>query len=387
MHNQKKDAYIVVILSILIFLMLGVGMYFVKKGTDTTAETEVAETQPTIEDVAILESFDAFIADDLAAAKDAALAVPKVFWINEDATVAPEPNPECYGSTTDPASLQWLIDEAAELLDGQELTFSTDVEIMKNSEVLYYLDDSTLVITWYQVFDNYAYTISEIKINHPSQFRRHVSDNDYNSPKCYPVESMAAEVNAVVASTADHYLGRNFGITVYDGIVYQIKYSERVDSCFVDSNGDLIFKPAGSFSTQEEAQAFVDENDIDFGLAFGPILIDNGELCVPNYYILGEINDKYARCALCQKDELHYLIVTANAYNPYYAAPTIKTFAKNVATLDVEKAYTLDGGFTGAIVMNDEKVSLLRDDLARPTGDMIYFATATPSATNETGSD
>ena len=49
----------------------------------------------------------------------------------------------------------------------------------------------------------------------------------------------------------------------------------------------------------EAAQAFVDENDIQFSLAFGPILVDNGVRCEPDMYYLGEINDKYPRVALC----------------------------------------------------------------------------------------
>ena len=338
-------------------------------------------TEPPV--YAIMDDFDAKVSDDISAAYDAAYNVKKTFWIEETADVAPKPNESCYGESTDISSLQWLLDDAAELLDGQETVFSTDIEILPGSTVTYYLDDSIFAVTWQQVIDNYAYTFSEVKISHPSQFRRYLAGNEYDSDYSHPVSRMGNYANAVMASSADFYRGRNHGIIVYQGQVMRTNYSDLVDTCFIDKNGDLIFVPAGELIGMEAAQAFVDEHNIDFSLAFGPILVEDGVRCEPDMYYLGEINDKYPRVALCQKDTLHYIVVAANAKQGYFKSITIHTFAENIAKLNCEKAYALDGGKTGTIAMHGKALNPLQENHEKWISDIIYFATAIPSTDSE----
>lgn len=390
MDNSKKNTVWTIILVVTMVLALAaVSLAFKMVKEAEAAEAEVQETVgPEVhEDVTIMDSFDALYAEAQTDAKEAALSVPKVFWLSDDTTVAPEPDQACYGSTKDPTTLQWLIDEAATLLNGQELIFNTDVKIFKGSEVTYYLDDSILAICWKQVFDNYVYTMAEVKVSHPSQFRRHLVNNDYKSKALQTTQYMSIKVNAVVAASGDFYRTRKYGITVNDGVVTRFKYANTVDNCFVDENGDLILTPRGTFETKEACQSFVDENNIQFGLAFGPILVENGEQCEPAYYALGEVNQGYPRCALCQVDTLHYLVVTGNGKAPYFDSPTIHTFAKNVAALGVKTAYALDGGQTGAIVMNDKLMNPISLSKNRAISDCLFFATALTTQTGETGSE
>lgn len=327
----------------------------------------------------IMDNFDTIIEAHVAQAHDAALDVKKVYWIEDDAEIAPKPNENCYGETNDPSSLQWLLDDAAEILDGQEIVFSTDIEIYPNSTVTYYLDESIFVITWQQLMDNFVYTFSEVKVSHPSQFRRHLAGNEYNSDYTHPVSRMGNQTNAVMASSADYYRGRNHGIIVYQGEVKRAKYAELVDTCFIDADGNLILVPAGELVGMEAAQAFVDEHNIDFSLAFGPILVDDGVRCEPDNYYLGEVNDNYPRAALCQKDDLHYIIVVANGKDSYWNRPTIHDFANRIDELNCQKAYTLDGGRTGTIAMHGKALNPVQGH-ERWITDIIYFATAIPSA-------
>lgn len=326
----------------------------------------------------IMDNFDTMVNEHIAAAHDATYEVDRVFWIPESAESAPKPNTSCYGEATDPKSLQWLLDEAAEILDGQELLFSTETEIFPGSKITYYLDESIVVITWQEVLDNYLYTLSEVKITHPSQFRRYLGGNEYNSDYMHPASRMSNMANAVMASSADYYRARNHGIIVYDGEVKRTDYAELVDACFIDGNGDMILVPAGEINGNEEAQAFVDAHNIDFSLAFGPILVNDGVRCEPEYYyLLGEINDEYPRAALCQKDKLHYVVITANGQFCYWDSITLHEFAKCIDELNFQKAYTLDGGRTGTIVMNGKALNPVESE--RWISDIIYFATAIPS--------
>ena len=378
MSNQKKhnSIWTIVLIISIIFAAASVG-FLVSGMISAAAQPEPTEPPTPTEPMRaeIMDAYDVIVADAITEAYEAAKEVKKVYWIDEDALVAPMPNPACYGETEDPTSLQWLLDEAAEILDGQDLVFHTGIEIAPLSKITYYLDESIFVITWLEVRANFVYTFSEVKVTHPSQFRRHLANNEYDSDYSHPVSRMGNMVNAVMAASADFYRGRNHGIIVYQGEVKRANYSDRVDTCFVDKNGNLILVPAGELITVEEAQAFVDEHEIDFSLAFGPILVKDGVRCDPKQYYLGEVTGKYPRAALCQMDQLHYVVVTANSQHSYRTFPTINNFADQIETIGAQSAYTLDGGQTGTIAMRGKALNPLQSS-ERWISDIIYWGTA-----------
>ncbi len=333
--------------------------------------------------VSLGDKFDMYLTNRISSALDGVLSVRKVYWLSDEDLVAPEPDPASFGSTPDPASLQWLLDGAADLLEGQELYFTTETQLMPDTEVLYYWDDTILTITWKEIHHDCVYTFSEVKIAHPSQFRRYFPEGTYNHRSLYSTTSMAALSNAVVASSGDFYKNRPQGIVTYQGEVCRSTSLNLIDTCFVDDKGDLILKPAGSFENEEQVKQFVDENNISFSLCFGPILVEDGVQCEPPYYPLGEVNEHYSRAALCQMDELHYLLITANADWIYVKDPTIHRFAQRVAAFGCEAAYTLDGGQTAVIAMNDRLINHVLFGYQRPISDMIYFGTALPELNPE----
>ena len=303
--------------------------------------------------------------------------VKKVFWLKDEDLVAPEPDQSKFGETDDPSTLQWLLDAAAELLEGQELYFSTETQIIPGTKVRYYLDDTILSITWKETHDYSVYTFSEVKIAHPSQFRRFLAGGEYGSEKQFITSEMAASVNAVVASSGDFYRFREFGAVVYEGQVRRVR-GDLTDTCLIDDQGNLHFFRKGEVLDVETAQAYVDEHNIRFSLTFGPVLIDDGVRCEPNHYLLGEIGEHYARAGLCQMDNLHYLLATANTEGAYQQVPTLHQFAATLLTTGCDKAFALDGGQTAAIVMNDELINRVVYGYQRKISDIIYFATAIP---------
>lgn len=326
-------------------------------------------------DYAITDRYHMFMTNTLSDALDGVLSIKKVYWLNDDDLVAPEPNQDCYGSTDDPSTLQWLLDDAAELLDGQQTLFSTDVELFRGSKVLYYLDETILAITWKQVMDNTVYTISEVRIADPSQFRRFLADGQYASGSKYKPSEMAISVNAVVAANGDFYSFRKTGIIVYDSRLMRME-GNRLDTCFIAGNGDLLFAHRGQMTDQQEVEKFLEDNSVRFSLAFGPVLIEDGQkVPIKDPYSVGEGNIQYTRMALCQRGTLHYLLVTATPEDPYEHAHTLSVFQKNVYELGCDKAYNLDGGQSATLIMNDDTINYVWERLV---SDIIYFATAIP---------
>ena len=328
-------------------------------------------------DSALMDKFDMYMTNEISNALDGVLSVEKVYWLSDNDLVAPEPNQECFGIADDASSLQWLLDDAAELLDGQDTYFTTETKVWDQSDVMYYLDETIFAVTWKEQLGGCVYTFSEVKIADGSQFRRFLAGGEYGSDKQYVTTEMAASVNAVVASSGDFYKYRRQGVIVYDGTVQRVD-GDYVDTCYVDDKGDLLFSYRGEITTMEQAQQFVDENNIRFSIAFGPVLIDEGKRVVPWGYALGEIDDFFPRAALCQRDELHYIIVVCNREGGYNNTTTIWGFCDKVEKLGCKKAYTLDGGQTAVIAMNDQLINAVHFGTQRQISDIFYFATALP---------
>ena len=328
----------------------------------------------------IMDRFDMQMTNKISAALEGVLSIEKVYWLNDDDQIAPEPNQDNFGTTSDPSSMQGFLDEAKELLGVEDTLFSTETKLYYNSEVTYYLDETIMAITWKELIDGTVYTLSEVKIAHPSQFRRFLADGVYGSDKQYTTTQMAATVNAVTASSGDFYKFRPYGIKVYDGQVMHV-YS-IVDTCFITEDGDFIFSYRKEITDRETAQKFVDDNNVRFSLAFGPVLVDNYECVpIPEDYTLGEVHDNYPRAAIAKMGgELHYLMVAANQ-DPdrgLFPVPDMHQFGRQLQAFGAEKAYALDGGQTAVIVTNDKLINRPSYGYQRAISDIIYFATAIP---------
>lgn len=327
--------------------------------------------------LAVAERYETAMNNCLAEALYGEEAAPKQYWISDTAQAAPAPDQTCYGEAESPAELQWLLDEAETLLDGQELYFSTDTEIIAGSTIHYYLDDTILAITWKEGKQRVAFTYSEVKLLHPSQFRRYLSGGSFGSGTLSQTTEMSESVNAVVACSGDYYAYRRKGITVLGGVVEKA-VPGVADTCFVDRNGDLLLERNLPFETAQDVQDYVDEHDVNFSLSFGPILIKDGENVCPNSYALGEVTRGFPRAAICQMGPLHYLFVVTNMEPRHYNKLTMKEFAAFIEQTGCRQAYALDGGQTATAVMNNQLMNNVNYGSQRLISDILYFATAKP---------
>ena len=339
--------------------------------------TKVSAAKVKAADVTIMDKYDMFVTNEISDALAGVLAIEKSYWLSDYDQVAPEPNPAGYGYVTTYEELLPILEQAADLIDGQPLAITPDRPIWEYTGIHYYYDETILVITWKEIVSNSAYTVSEVKIAHPSQFRRFLAGGVFGSDKQFVTTAMAASVNADMESSGDFYGYRKLGAVVYEGELRRFE-GEVVDTCFINDDGDLLFAYRGDLKSEEEAKKFVEDNDVRFSLAFGPVLLDNGEMKVPDDYPLGQINGTYSRAALCQWDNLHYLVVNSSKEGSLIERHTVKFFTEFIRDLGCKTAYALDGGQTTAIVMNDELVTRPDYGTQRRISDIIYFATALP---------
>ena len=361
---------VVVVMCLVVTLMLLGGI--VMMGDSGSAATGGAAAG-----VTILDKFDMFLTNQVSNALDGVLSIKKVYWLSDSDLVAPKPKAENFGTVASPAELMPILENAKGIIGDHKLVFNEQTPIWEKEGVHYYYDDTILVITWKQVIDRVMYTMSEVRIAHPSQFRRFLAGGEFGSDKLYVTTDMAKSVNSVVACSGDYYRFRRFGAVVYEGQLRRFE-GEKVDTCFINEDGDLLFAYRGDLKSEAEAKKFIEDNRVRFSMAFGPILVDGGKPVTPPSYPLGETNDTYSRAGLAQVDDLHYLLISAGGEGGYENRHTIAKFAEAVASFGVEKAYALDGGQTTVIAMNGELINNVDFGYQRQISDIIYFATAIP---------
>lgn len=325
----------------------------------------------------LMGKLDVFVNNSASDALSDLVYIRKIYTIPEGDLVAPAPDPSKYGHTDDPAEVQAVVEAAQELLDGQELYWHPEIERMPGSEIVYYYDETILVICWKEAIDNCCVSFSEIKIAHGSQLRRTLAGNSYGSGVRYTASELAKSSNAVVAIDGDFYDYRMLGITAYQRQIYRNK-PQSVDSCFFTADGDMLFSHRGELMGEGEAEQFIKDNDVLFAIAFGPILVENGEATTTNSYPLGEVFQHYTRCAIGQYDKLHYLLMTAGFDGYLTNVPTINGAAQMICDKGVDRAYALDGGQSAVLYIDGGPFNHVDFGWERTMSDIIYFATALP---------
>ena len=250
----------------------------------------------------LAEKLDVYVNNAASDALGDLAFIKKIYTLQESDTVSPVPNPAGFGTTNDPAEVEEVIKRAAVLLDGQSVTFDPKADFVPDAPIRYYLDDTILVIAWQEYIEQRCCTFAEVKIAHGSQIRRKLAEDSYSSSVQLYASDMANASNAVVAMNGDFYAFRDLGITVYQRKLYR-NNPAQVDSCFFTASGDMLFSRAGELTGEGETQRFIEDNDVVFAVAFGPVLVDGGELQYCQSYPIGEINTEYSRSCIAMTDD------------------------------------------------------------------------------------
>lgn len=381
--SKKRQPFIVVLVGFLaktavslgciclVALLLGNMLMAVGSGSASSAGS--------VSDVTIMDRFDMFMTNQISSALEGVLNIEKVYWLSDNDEVAPKPNQDNFGTADSPKDVMWLLEEAADLIDGRELTFNEDIPLWEHGKVHYYYDETILVIYWQQLMDGIVHNIAEVIIADASQFRRGLAGGEFGSDKQFVPSQIAQSVNAVVATSGDFYKFRQNGIIVHKGQLRRFE-GKFLDSCFVDDQGDLLFVKRGELTTEAEAEKYIADHNVRFSLAFGPVMVENGKNVVPATYPIGEITGNYTRASVCQKGKLHYMFISTSSYMDFGLTQrqSLRKFADHLVELGAEKAYALDGGQTTIIAINGQLVTSPDYEAERQISDIIYFATALP---------
>ena len=306
--------------------------------------------------------------------------VRKKIYKIENGAVAPKPHDECYGcvEAKDAYLVNDVIDKARDigLLEGQDVAFSSDAVFYKNCKIKYYLDETILAILWREEVEGKIVTFAEVKIADASQFGRKLVNDSYGTGRQMFCSDLSKQANAVVGLNADYYAFRSLGVTCYDGTIYRTE--DSLDTLFIDEKGDFIFFDRKQKKSKEELQQFVDDNNIKFGLSFGPIMVKDGVSVVNGGYPIGQIEEIYSRAGIGQMDQLHYLFVNIENYGEYRRPCPVKDYAPIMIEKGIKQGYNLDGGQTSEVVFQGDFYNFVDYGNERDVSDIIFFASALP---------
>ena len=259
------------------------------------------------------------------------------------------------------------------------LLWNENIVRYPDTPVRWYFDETILCIVWQEVEAQAVGTFSEIVIADGSQLRRKISADELWSFAFETTSQFAADTNAVLAFGGDfYYHGRACGIGIYQREFYRFD-PVTCDTCYITSDGDMLFSYRNQFSEQAQAEQFAAENDVLFSLGFGPVLIDEYRDVTPESYPWGEVDDTYARAALGLLERHHYLTMNINCAQPgtqYYNLATLRQAADAMVKRGCRKAYALDGGQTATTVFGTSLVNPVQFGWEKGISDVIYFASA-----------
>ena len=211
-------------------------------------------------------------------------------------------------------------------------------------------------------------------------------ENCRRIPTASPIQKYASELskeaNAVLAMNGDFYKFRAEGMTVYQRQFYRFNpYETRALPRQFQRRSSLYL--CGRFGLKETAEQYIKDNDVLFTLAFGPVIVANGEPHESSPgYLLGQVNEIYSRSVLARGEPCHYLLMTINHGNNAPTATVAQT-REIMLKKGVTDAYVLDGGQTAEIILNHRVLNHIDFNAERAVSDILYFATALPEEENQ----
>ena len=123
------------------------------------------------------------------------------------------------------------------------------------------------------------------------------------------------------------------------------------------SNGDLAIYKDGSFKIIYEdeisANQLVKDGVVNL-LAFGPSLVENGEITVDTNSEVGQSMASNPRTAIGIIDENHYIIVVSDGRTSESEGLSLYQLAEVMKSYGVKTAYNLDGGGSSTLYFNGQ---------------------------------
>jgi exopolysaccharide biosynthesis protein, putative len=217
-----------------------------------------------------------------------------------------------------------------------------------------YSDDNISVTLTEKTVSNTQVYISDVTVSSSEYLKTAFAQNTYGNNVTAKTSETAANNNAILAVNGDYYGANTTGYVIRNGVVY--RDTVREDS----SNGDLAIYKDGSFKIIYEDQISADQlvkDGVVNLLAFGPSLVENGEIAVDTNSEVGQSMSSNPRTAIGIIDENHYIIIVSDGRTSESEGLSLYQLAEIMKSYGVKTAYNLDGGGSSTLYFNGQVIN------------------------------
>lgn len=255
---------------------------------------------------------------------------------------------------------------------GTEDAAQADSVIVTDS--IYSGNGISIVITNVRLSNTSAY-VADIQLSSATSLKTALAQNTYGSNITQTTSEMAAANSAIFAINGDYYGANKRGYVIKNGVLYRSTVRQG------DDTQDLAIYADGSFAIIDETEVSAEEL-LESGVvqlfAFGPALIENGELAVSGSDEVSRAKSNNPRTAIGIIDDLHYIIVVSDGRTDESEGLSLLELAQLMESYGCTTAYNLDGGGSSTMVFNGVVVNQPTTNgnviTERSVSDIVYVA-------------
>ena len=217
-----------------------------------------------------------------------------------------------------------------------------------------YKDDNISINLSETTVNNTQVYVADITVTSSDYLKTAFAQNAFGTNVTAKTSETAADNNAILAVNGDYYGANSTGYVIRNGVVYRDTVREN------SSNGDLAIYKDGSFKIIYEDQISADQlvkDGVVNLLAFGPALVENGEIAVGTNEEVGQAMASNPRTAIGIIDENHYIIVVSDGRTSESKGLSLYQMAEVMKSYGVKTAYNLDGGGSSTLYFNGQVIN------------------------------
>ena len=229
-------------------------------------------------------------------------------------------------------------------------TIATNVSTTDTS----YSDDNIQINLETITTNNTTVYVADIQVSSAEYLKTALAQNTYGTNITAKTSETATANNAILAINGDYYGANSTGYVIKNGILYRDAVRDNA------SYGDLAIYADGSFEIVYEdevtAQELIDQGVVNL-LAFGPSLVEDGEIVVDTSTEVGRAMASNPRTAIGIIDENHYIIVVADGRTTESEGLSLYQMAEIMKEYGATTAYNLDGGGSSTLCFNGQVIN------------------------------
>lgn len=258
---------------------------------------------------------------------------------------------ETTNKTTDGITDQTTSQKATQSA-GQTTSTSTvtDGTYTENS----YSDDNISITMETKMIDETEVYIADVTLSDAYYLQTALAKDTFGTNVTETTSDQAEAKNAILAVNGDYYGANKTGYVIKNGTIY--RDSLRSDSEY----DDLVIYEDGSFGIINETEISAEElveDGVTQLFAFGPALVENGEIAVDENTEVGKAMASNPRTAIGIIDNLNYIIVVADGRSSESQGLSLYELAEVMQEYGCTTAYNLDGGGSSTMYFNGQVIN------------------------------